>query len=111
MHTFIELWNIKDSWRALSESDRAAFMEKLGPAIAQLAEQGVTCKGFGFAEEVDHRAPFDFFSVWDCTERKAAEKFEQAVAASGWYDYFEHKNVCGVLQSPEVILKQHIELT
>lgn len=110
MHTFIELWNIKDSWRALSIDARAAFIEQLGPAIAALAKQGVTCKGFAFAEEVDQRAPYDFFSVWECADRAAAAKFEEAVAGSGWYDFFEHKNVCGELQAPDAILKQHIEL-
>src|ERR1700752_3534471 len=54
--------------------------------------------------QTDHRAPYDFFCVYRVPNVEVQREFEQRVAASGWYEYFEQVNVSGDANDFEAVL-------
>ena len=44
---FIELWSLKDEWRALGFDGRAAYVDKLAPMVQQMQAQGWIAEGYG----------------------------------------------------------------
>jgi haloalkane dehalogenase len=94
--TFIELYNYKSAWLELPEGGRAALAAGVTQAVAQLEENGVEVIGYGFNDPVtDRRAPYDFFCVYSVPNAEFQRVFEQEVAKSGWYDFFDQVNVSG----------------
>jgi hypothetical protein len=109
MYMVIEQWSYKPAWKALSTAERQAFVEGVGGAVAELAKAGITTLGFGINDvNTDHRSTYDFWAVWQCPDVSGARAFQDAVAGSGWYNLFEHKNMVGLVQDPPSILGQHI---
>jgi hypothetical protein len=109
MYLVIEQWSYKASWHALSALERQAFIGGVGAAVEQLAKGGITTMGFGFNDaKTDQRAGYDFWAVWQCPDAAAARVFQDAVAGSGWYQWFDHKNMCGELLDPGTVLGAHI---
>ncbi len=109
MHIVFEQWSYKSAWKNLPTAERAAFITTVGGAVEQLAAVGITTLGFGHNDKAtDKRADFDFWGIWQCPDATSAAMFQKAVAESGWYNYFEHRNLCGELQTPHAILGAHI---
>jgi haloalkane dehalogenase len=107
-HIFIELWSFKDRWRNLTMPERAAYLEKLQPAIQQMQEQGVEILAWGYNEKsVDQRANYDVFAVYRLPNSEVFDVFQKAIAGSGWYDYFDQVNAGGVALNPPAILFDH----
>lgn len=110
-HIFIELWKFKDSWRQLGVDGRAAYVEKLVPAVQSMMAAGVEVVSWGYNEAtVDRRIDYDVFAVYRLPNRELFEALQQAIAASGWYEYFEHANAGGVALSPPAVLSDHVTL-
>ncbi|WP_051341915.1 haloalkane dehalogenase [Pseudonocardia spinosispora] len=98
---FVELYNYRDEWTELPFEQRRAFVTALPAALASLRERGLEILGFGVNDPAtDRRAPYDFFSAYRVPNAELQREFEAAIAASGWYDYFEQVNVSGAALSP-----------
>ena len=96
MHTFIELWSCTAKWNAMSAEERGAYMAQIGPSIESVLAGGVTLLACGTADrDTDRRGDWDYFAVWSTPDAEARRRFEQTVAASGWYDHFDQVNVAG----------------
>jgi hypothetical protein len=109
MHIVFEQWSYKAAWKNLPTAQREAFIGGVGAAVAHLATLGITTLGFGHNDSsTDRRADFDFWGIWQCPDEAGAALFQKAVAESGWYDYFEHRNLSGELLPPPTILGVHI---
>ncbi len=109
MHMVIEQWRYKATWKALPPADRQAFVAGVGAAVGQLAAAGITTLGFGLNDPAtDHRADYDFWAIWQCPDAAGANTFQKAVAGSGWYELFEHRNMSGEVLEPGVVLEMHI---
>jgi hypothetical protein len=109
MHIVFEQWSYKPAWKNLSRADREAFVGGVGGAVEHLATLGITTLGFGHNDSsTDKRASFDFWGIWQCPDARSAAIFQKAVTDSGWYDYFEHRNLSGELVPPTAILGAHI---
>jgi hypothetical protein len=109
---FIELYNYGPTWAKCSESERTAFAKKVVEAVKGLKSAGVDVVAYGMnSPETDRRAPYDFFCVYRVPNVELQRAFEQQVAASGWYEYFEQLNVSGDAKDFEVVLLGNAKMT
>ncbi len=46
MYLYVELWNARPEWLALSESERQNYIAQVGPGIRKLNEAGIKLVGF-----------------------------------------------------------------
>jgi hypothetical protein len=109
MYLYVELWSAKPAWHELSTDERAAYMDRLGPGIAELIEKGIEVVAWGENDaDTPHRAGFDFFAVWRMPDRDHARLLEDTVERAGWYDYMEQLNARGVAGSPEAVIARQV---
>lgn len=108
---FIECWNAKPAWKALSQEERANYMGQIGGAIQGLMEQGVEVVTWSNNDEsTSKRADYDYFAIWSFPTQALADHFQQLVEGAGWYTYFEQSNLMGKKASPEELIGQLIQL-
>lgn len=109
MHMFIELWKAKPAWEALSQDERAAYMEQVGAGVRQLADAGVEVVAWGIVDEdTARRADFDFFGVWRMQDKDGVKLFERTIQEAGWYGYMEQVNASGEMASPQEVIAYQI---
>lgn len=108
---FVELYNYRQPWVVLSIPERESFVGTLAGALAALQAQGVEVLAYGVNDpDTDHRAPYDFFCVYQVPDAGLQRMFEAGIAASGWYDYFEQVNVSGAAATPAGTLMKNVLL-
>ena len=109
-HYVVEHWSYKPAWIELSQEQRASFLGGIREAMQQITDAGIRTLGFGRLDHsVDHaHKGYDFWAVWEMDSIEACDAFFAGVAASGWYNYFDHVNTAGILGSPEVVLEEHL---
>ncbi|WP_337867755.1 DUF6616 family protein [Meiothermus sp.] len=111
MYILVEQWTPKAKWLQASSEERSSFMQGVGQAIVELSQQGVKVISWNLNDlDTSHRAEATYFAVWSFPNLEVARNFEDAVEASGWYEYFEQTNLRGLAQSPEEVIDQHIAL-
>lgn len=106
----VEQWSYKSNWKLLSKDERVAFFTKVGEAIQQMSAIGIHTLGFGHVDKSIDKAlsAYDFWAIWEMPNQDARNAFLAGVAASGWYDYFEHCNTSSMLDDPANIMAEHI---
>ena len=108
---FIEIWNAKASWLALSQEERGQYMNKVGAAIQSLIDQGVKVLTWSDNDTATtHRAGFDYFAIWTFPNQETADHFQGLVEGAGWYNYFEQQNLMGKEATAEAVIGQLIQL-
>ncbi len=96
MYLYVEMWNAKPSWLALSLPERKQFMEKVAQAAAGLGPLGAELLGAWVNEpDVDRRAEKTYFTVFKFPSKEAIKSFEAIVRDSGWYELFDQANSSG----------------
>jgi hypothetical protein len=111
MYVFVVLWNAKPKWLALSPDERAAFIEQVTTKMNTVVEDGfgALCWAENNAETA-HRAKYDYLGLWKMSNESMVRQFEDAIAATGWYDYFDQVNLGGRWSAPEDVLRKMIFL-
>jgi hypothetical protein len=100
MKLFVELCNARESWLALDQTARRAFLSPVGKLMGSLEEHGVEIVAWGRNEDqTPERAPYDFFAVFNFPNGEAARDYERLFRAAGWYDYFEQVNFAGEVET------------
>lgn len=108
---FIELFNYKDSWRALPFDQRQAFADGVLTAVGKQREDGVEVISWGFNDaNTDRRAPYDFYCVYMTPSAEYQRGFEMEIAAAGWYEYFNQVNASGAVAAPKTLLRALVRL-
>ena len=109
-HHLVEHWSYKSTWHDLSQIEREAFAARIAEAVQKMTGAGIRTLGFGRVDHTLDKAHkgFDFWSIWEMESLEARDAFLAGVAATGWYDYFEHANTGGLLQSPEKLIAEHV---
>lgn len=111
MINFIEIWNAKPAWLALSKEERGNYMNQVGGAIQGLLDQGVQILTWSKNdEETSKRVGYDYFAIWRFPSQEMAKGFEELVEGAGWYNYFEQVNVMGGEDTAENIIGHLIQL-
>jgi haloalkane dehalogenase len=108
---FVELYNYNDVWPRETPENRTAFALELSKAINSLADYGIEVIAYCFNDrDTDRRAPYDFFCVYRVPNVETQKIFEQQIAASGWYRYFDQVNLRGAAMSPTGVLLANVAL-
>jgi haloalkane dehalogenase len=106
---FIEMYSYRQAWSDLTMAERDSFVSEVVAALGKLEERGVEVLGYGVNDpDTDHRAPYDFFCVYRVPDEGTQRAFEAAVAASGWYNYFDQVNVSGAALTPRGALAKNL---
>jgi haloalkane dehalogenase len=108
---FVELYKYRQEWIDLGVAERRSFVGQLAGALVGLQAQGVEVLGYGVNDpDTDHRAPYDFFSVYRVPDAQIQRLFEAGIAASGWYNYFDQVNISGAALTPAGTLMKNVLL-
>jgi haloalkane dehalogenase len=108
---FVELYNYNDVWLRETPENRRAFVIEVSKAINSLADHGIEVLAYSFNDQdTDRRAPYDFFCVYRVPNAETQKIFEQQIAASGWYPYFDQVNLRGAAMSPTAVLFANVAL-
>jgi hypothetical protein len=110
MYLMIEAWTPKRTWLALSEQERANYVEGVGEGVAALTAQGVRSLGWGLVDEASRGMDRVAFAVWECGSRAGCDALRAAIAAAGWYEYFDQIDFGGKAGAPDAVLRHHIAL-
>ena len=97
-HMVVEIWQPNDRWHALPNSEKRAFLAATAEAANAAREAGMEILGWGALDRaVSNPAEQNFCGVFFVDSREAMHDVDQAIRASGWYDYFEHVNIASEL--------------
>ena len=110
MYLMIEAWTPKPAWLALTETERADYVAGVGEGVAALAAQGVTALGWGLVDEASRGLDHMAFAVWECGSREGGDALRTAIAAAGWYEYFDQVDFGGEAGPADAVLRHHIGL-
>lgn len=105
MYLYLELWTARPAWLALSTEERTQFMDSIGPAIGQLLDTEIELLGFALADSgALQGTAHTYMAAWRMPTRELAVMLEEAVAGSGWHDYFDQVNARGaVMDTPDAL--------
>lgn len=109
MELYAELWNPKPAWSALSQQERAAFVDAIGPGMQSLIAQGVELLGFARNDaDTPLRSPHAYLALWRMNDHALVELLEATVEECGWHTYFDQVNARGEALSPQDAFAQMI---
>jgi len=110
MYTFVELWKPRQAWLDLGRTERQAYMDKVGPAVAELLAAGVEIVGWGALEDEPggHGTGYGYVAVWRMPSANEVDMLRTLVTGAGWYDYFEQVNAVSALGPPDAVIAEHI---
>lgn len=110
MYHFIETWTPNERWMALSTEERRAFMDGVIAAIEQMGDGGITTLGWGTNDDdTPHRLDHEYVAVWQAPNKEAIQALEAGVQGSGWYDFFDQKNLRTELRAHTEVMDQHVD--
>lgn len=111
MHIFVELWNARPEWLALSEEERGSYMQQVGAGMGELAKAGIEVVCWAVNDpDTSHRCGYQYIAVWKMPDASAVKLFEETVEQAGWYNYFEQVNARGRLATPEDVIGHIMKL-
>jgi hypothetical protein len=111
MHIFVELWNARPEWLALSEQERGNYMQEVGAGMEELARAGIEVVCWAANDpDTAHRCGYAYLAVWKMPDEKAVKLFEETVERAGWYDHFDQVNARGTFSTPEEIIGRIMNL-
>ncbi len=95
-HYLAELYSPKAAWLALSPEQRQDFFASIGAGMSNLSEFGIEPLAFGQTDPSQlHPAQQQFFAIWKFSDKAAVTALLEAIAATGWHDYFDTINAAG----------------
>ncbi len=95
-HYLAELYSPKATWIALSKEEKQAFFATIGAGMGSLSEFGIEPLAFGQTDPSQlHPAQQQFFAIWKFSDKAAVTILLEAIAATGWHDYFDTTNAAG----------------
>ncbi|RBO93075.1 DUF6616 family protein [Pseudochrobactrum asaccharolyticum] len=95
-HYLAELYSPKATWIALSKEEKQAFFATIGAGMSSLSEFGIEPLAFGQTDPSQlHPAQQQFFAIWKFNDNAAVTILLEAIAATGWHDYFDTTNAAG----------------
>ena len=111
MYVVVEAWTPNYKFLSLPTATRVEIFDGVKEGITKLAEAGIHSLGWGLLEEVAHGSAHQWLAVWTMPSAEYSEIFLGAVAASGWYDWFDQTNLRTELVAPDEAMAAHLKLT
>ena len=85
-------------------------MDGVTAAIELMAEGGITTLGWGTNDaDTPHRLDHEYVAVWQAQSKEAIQALEAGVQGSGWYDFFDQKNLRAELRPHTEVMGQHVD--
>lgn len=107
----VEMYNYRNSWHDAAPEVRASFVDGLLASFGKNPVPGMEIIAYAANDPTtDKGAPYDFFCVYRMPDSVSRRQFEEVVAASGWYDYFDQVNLAGAAMSPLGLLRANQRL-
>ncbi|MCF7646250.1 hypothetical protein KQ944_15275 [Bacillus subtilis] len=95
-HYLAELYSPKAAWIALTKEEKQAFFATIGAGMGSLSEFGIEPLAFGQTDPSQlHPAQQQFFAIWKFSDKASVTALLEAIAATGWHDYFDTINAAG----------------
>ncbi len=95
-HYLAELYSPKAAWLALSPEQRQDFFAMIGAGMSNLDKAGIEPLAFGQTDPSQlHPAQQQFFALWKFRDEAAVRILLEAIAATGWHEYFDTVNAAG----------------
>ena len=111
MYLYVEMWNAKPTWLALSLSERQRFMAKVAEAAKGLGPLGAELLGACINDsDTDQRLGKTYFTAFRFPNKEAVQGFEAIVRASGWYELFEQTNASGEIDTFANVMEHALSL-
>lgn len=105
MYLYVELWNARPEWLALSGEEKQAYLKQVGTGIQTLTDAGVELVGFALnEEETPYRAAYRYLAAWKMPGKEQIILLENILEQARWHDYFDQVNARGELLAPEAAL-------
>jgi hypothetical protein len=111
MYVVVEAWTPNQEFLSLPAAAREEIFDGVREGISKLAEAGIQSLGWGHLDEVAHGSAHQWLAVWTMPSAEHSEIFLGAVAASGWYAWFEQTNLRAELIEPEDAMAAHLKLS
>lgn len=110
MYMYVEMWNAKPSWHALSQEERKAYLKRLGRARTTLLKARATLSLAVNEPDTPYRAPYEYVSVWMLESEEGISQLETWAKKVGWHDYFEQITSGGKLRPLEEVLGSLVDV-
>ncbi|MBP6561848.1 MAG: hypothetical protein KA214_00075 [Neisseriaceae bacterium] len=94
-HYLIELYTPKNSWLTLAQDAKQAYLDQVKTGMAGLSAAGVQVLALAPTQpnpDPQHDSPHQYLGIWAFPNAELRSLLLQGIAASGWYDYFDHVN-------------------
>lgn len=91
MQVVVELWKARPGWFERSLAERAAYLERVVPAIRQFLVDGVELLAIGAADP--GQADYAYWAIWRFPDEDHVSDFADAIESAGWHQYFERVNL------------------
>lgn len=111
MYLYVETWNAKPAWLALSNAERMAFVESVQGLLGQLVSDDLQLLGCVITDEdTPLHGGYQYVAVWSASDRSHVRKIEDGTERIGWHDYFEQVNHGSGTASPQAVLEHMLEI-
>lgn len=90
MHIAVETWKARPAWRNSPPTERAAYLDAVASAVAELLAGGVELVACGLT---DQTGDVDYWAVWRFRNRDQVEALARTMDRIGWHDRFEPVDV------------------
>ncbi|MBP6116150.1 MAG: hypothetical protein KBC57_04780 [Neisseriaceae bacterium] len=94
-HYLIELYTPKTSWLNLAEPAKQAYLDQVKQGMAALSDLGVQILALAPAQanpQPQYDSPHRYVGIWAFPSPEVRQALLHGIAATGWYDYFDHVN-------------------
>lgn len=110
MQVFIGMWKAKDTWLALSQPQRTAYLSKV-TAVTRL-RLGNKAESIAWGENRHEAtaAQWMFFCVWRFPTAEMGDAYLAVLNENGWNEYFETQSLRGDAKTPFDVMTQHVLL-
>ncbi|MFO1344019.1 DUF6616 family protein [Casimicrobium huifangae] len=108
MQVFIGMWKPRNSWHALSQAERTAYLSKV-TALTRL-RLGPKAESVAWGEN-NHAATAEqwkYFCVWRFANTDVGDAYLQVLAENGWNDYFDTESLRGEPKTPFDVMTRHV---
>src|ERR1700761_6394943 len=109
MYVVVEAWTPCPEFLELPVVAREELFAGVREGVAKLAEAGIECLGWGRLDQVVHGLAREWLAVWTMPSAEHADMLLNAVAASGWYDWFDQSNMRAELMTPGAAMDEHVK--
>ena len=110
MQVFIGMWKPRDTWLALSQSQRTAYLSKVTAFTRLRLGSKAESIAWGENRHPASAAQWRYFCVWRFPTAEMGEAYLRVLNENGWNEYFETESLRGDAKTPFDVMTQHVLL-